>query len=352
MTDYDAKQTLGGNTDAQEILAAQITEFFPTLESEENLSEEIIAKYYDWIFPYKWTSDGGTERRWRAAVRSLCRRHKKLSTLEQFYENNDTDAKQSEEYSGEDEDDYTDNRTNYDVIKYRGAGSPTNTELLAERTERGFATGQNGTKTVRKKGTKRTWTDGRYWTQVLRDVWGSSSPLYDFINAFAQILLAPEPCRIAWSPTVNMRVEADALPTGADPTANIVNEGSAINADWLLSLGLPRGLQGEKGEKGDKGDQGATGPQGPQGVQGDQGATGPQGPQGPQGVQGIQGEKGDKGDKGDPGQNGITVPVSGFYSLSVDASGNLIAYYADDGTAPPFEYDEESGNLYYNTPTE
>ena len=351
MTDYDAKQTLGGNTDAQEILAAQITEFFPTLEREENLSEEIIAKYYDWIFPYKWTSDGGTDRRWRAAVRSLCRRNKKLAGLETFFEENGTDATQTEEYSGQDEDDYTDNRTNYDEIKYRGVGSPTNTELLAERTERGFATGKNGTKTIRKKGTKRTWTDGRYWTQVLRDVWDSSSPLYDFINAFAQILLAPEPCRIAWSPTVNMRVEADALPTGADPTASIVNEGSAINADWLLSLGLPRGLQGEKGEKGDKGDQGATGPQGPQGPQGVPGETGPQGPQGPQGVQGIQGEKGDKGDKGDPGQNGITVPVSGFYSISVDASGNLIAYYADDGTAPPFEYDEESGNLYYNTPT-
>ena len=52
------------------------------------------------------------------------------------------------------------------------------------------------------------------------------------------------------SPTVNMRVEADALPAGADPTASIVNEGSAINADWLLSLGVPRGLQGERGPQG------------------------------------------------------------------------------------------------------
>ena len=396
MTDYDATQTLGGNTDAQEILTAQITEFFPTLESEENLSEEIIAKYYDWIFPYKWTSDGGTERRWRAAVRSLCRRNKKLAGLEAFFEENGTDATLSETYSGQDEDinsgtdtdtyggtdtdtnsgtdtdTFTDDREQVQTVKYKGVGAPTSSSTTAETNETKFNDGKNktvtahergakltrqygqtiarkkGTSIVRKKGTTRTWSDGRTWTEVMRDVWESSSPLYDFINAFAQILLAPEPCRIAWSPTVNMRVEADALPTGADPTASIVNEGSAINADWLLSLGLPRGVQGEKGEKGDPG---AIGPQGPQGIQGAPGATGPQGPQGSQGIQGIQGEKGDKGDKGDPGESGITAPVSGFYSLSVDESGNLIAYYADDGTAPPFEYDEESGNLYYNTPT-
>ena len=274
--------------------------------------------------------------------------------------------------SGTDTDTFTDDREQVQTVKYKGVGAPTSSSTTAETNETKFNDGKNktvtahergakltrqygqtiarkkGTSIVRKKGTTRTWSDGRTWTEVMRDVWESSSPLYDFINAFAQILLAPEPCRIAWSPTVNMRVEADALPTGADPTASIVNEGSAINADWLLSLGLPRGVQGEKGEKGDPG---AIGPQGPQGIQGAPGATGPQGPQGSQGIQGIQGEKGDKGDKGDPGESGITAPVSGFYSLSVDESGNLIAYYADDGTAPPFEYDEESGNLYYNTTT-
>lgn len=58
------------------------------------------------------------------------------------------------------------------------------------------------------------------------------------------------------------------------------------------------------------------------------------------------GEKGDKGDKGDAG---ITVPMSGLFSLGVDADGNIIASYNDAGTGetPKFEYDRESGNIYY-----
>ena len=58
---------------------------------------------------------------------------------------------------------------------------------------------------------------------------------------------------------------------------------------------------------------------------------------------GVKGEKGDKGDAG------ITVPMSGLFSLGVDADGNMIASYNDAGTgeAPKFEYDRESGNVYY-----
>lgn len=56
------------------------------------------------------------------------------------------------------------------------------------------------------------------------------------------------------------------------------------------------------------------------------------------------GEKGEKGDKGDAG---ITVPMAGLFSLGVDSDGNLIASYNDAGTAPEFEYDKETGNIYY-----
>lgn len=58
------------------------------------------------------------------------------------------------------------------------------------------------------------------------------------------------------------------------------------------------------------------------------------------------GEKGEKGDKGDAG---ITVPMSGLFSLGVDGDGNLVASYNDAGTGetPKFEYDRESGNVYY-----
>lgn len=58
---------------------------------------------------------------------------------------------------------------------------------------------------------------------------------------------------------------------------------------------------------------------------------------------------GEKGDKGDRGDAGITVPMSGLFSLGVDADGNIIASYNDAGTGetPKFEYDRESGNIYY-----
>lgn len=98
-----------------------------------------------------------------------------------------------------------------------------------------------------------------------------------------------------------------------------------------------------------------NGPQGPQGIQGPPGQDGAQGPQGPkgdtgpQGPQGIQGPKGDKGDKGDPGESGVTVPVGGFFSMAVDPDGNLYVYYSDNAEAPPFRYDSETGNLYYDT---
>lgn len=91
-----------------------------------------------------------------------------------------------------------------------------------------------------------------------------------------------------------------------------------------------------KGDKGDKGDTGATGPQGPKG---DTGAVGPQGPQG------------DQGPKGDQGESGITVPISGMFTLSGDENGDLWAYYTDGSIPPEFEVDENN-NIYYITPDE
>ena len=63
------------------------------------------------------------------------------------------------------------------------------------------------------------------------------------------------------------------------------------------------------------------------------------------GDKGEKGEKGDKGDKGDTGESGITAPVSGFFTLSVDADGNLWSY-SESVTTPNFEYDSETGSLY------
>ena len=52
-----------------------------------------------------------------------------------------------------------------------------------------------------------------------------------------------------------------------------------------------------------------------------------------------------KGEKGDTGESGVVTPVGGFYTLSVDADGNLWVT-SEDGNTPDFEYDSESGNLY------
>lgn len=63
--------------------------------------------------------------------------------------------------------------------------------------------------------------------------------------------------------------------------------------------------------------------------------TGPPGSQGPQGAQ---------------GESGVMVPASGMFSLYLDPqTGNLYAEYPDGSSPPQFEYDSETGNLYFVT---
>ena len=136
------------------------------------------------------------------------------------------------------------------------------------------------------------------------------------------------------------------LAEGADATASLSGEGLVKT----LSLGIPRGatgIQGPKGETGATGERGSQGPQGPKGDTGPQGLTGPQGVKGEQGERGPQGIQGPKGEKGDRGDSGVTAPLSGFFSLTVDSDGNLWSHVADGAAAPPFSYDSTTGELYY-----
>lgn len=73
---------------------------------------------------------------------------------------------------------------------------------------------------------------------------------------------------------------------------------------------------------------------------------------GPAGPQGKEGEKGEKGEKGERGDSGITVPISGIFTLSGDTDGNLWAYHAEDGVPPSFEHNEETGEIFFITPEE
>lgn len=269
-------QCLGTNAKAQEILKAQIGEFFPALDAAAEVSDEIVNKYYDWVFPYIWTDDGGQERRWASAVRSLCRRHAKLTELESFFSDNDTDATQNEKYGGTDTltrtgDDiakdsgtdnvtFTDNRKQKTTVTFRGVGAPTSSANTAETTETEFPAGANDTDTqtthgkttttthdtqdATTYGKTRTWTDGRTWTQVLADVWAATSPVYDFVNAFAQILLSPDTVCVIWEPTMSMTADAEKLAPGSQPTATIVNVGTATHPRWELHLGLVTGDTG------------------------------------------------------------------------------------------------------------
>lgn len=64
----------------------------------------------------------------------------------------------------------------------------------------------------------------------------------------------------------------------------------------------------------------------------------------------FKGEKGDTGNTGAQGESGVLAPSSGMFSLYLDPStGNLYAEYPDGETHPAFEYDADTGNLYFIT---
>lgn len=64
----------------------------------------------------------------------------------------------------------------------------------------------------------------------------------------------------------------------------------------------------------------------------------------------FKGDQGEKGEKGEQGESGVMAPSSGMFSLFLDpATGDLYAEYPTGETPPVFEYDSESGDLYYVT---
>ncbi|OUQ12405.1 hypothetical protein B5E84_18945 [Lachnoclostridium sp. An14] len=64
----------------------------------------------------------------------------------------------------------------------------------------------------------------------------------------------------------------------------------------------------------------------------------------------FDGAPGEQGPPGPQGESGVMAPASGMFSLYLDpATGDLYAEYPDGSTPPQFEYDSESGNLYFVT---
>lgn len=137
--------------------------------------------------------------------------------------------------------------------------------------------------------------------------------------------------------------------TGVKGEQGPIGPQGPVGATGAAGATGPQGPKGAAGATGPQGLQGPTGATGATGAKGATGATGPQGVKGEQGERGPQGIQGPKGEKGERGDSGVTAPLSGFFSLTVDADGNLWAHAADGASAPPFSYDPDTGELYYET---
>ena len=150
--------------------------------------------------------------------------------------------------------------------------------------------------------------------------------------------------------------------TGAPGTqAQVTNTGTENAA--IFNFTIPQGEQGPKGDTGPQGEQGVKGDTGPQGTPGPQGDPGPQGPAGKDGEDGgyyqpsvddggnltwtaskpdmpsvsgvnIRGPQGLTGNDGAPGANGADGENGGYYSPSVDRSGNLTWTPSEDDMPP------------------
>lgn len=124
-----------------------------------------------------------------------------------------------------------------------------------------------------------------------------------------------------------------------------------LNQDYTLTINYTSGssftttsIRGEKGEQGDRGPQGNQGIQGVQGPRGETGETGAQGPVGPTGATGPQGPQGIQGEQG---TSGIVVSGSNLFSLVMEPNGDLYVVYEDGDDPPDFEYDSQTGNIYW-----
>lgn len=66
-------------------------------------------------------------------------------------------------------------------------------------------------------------------------------------------------------------------------------------------------------------------------------------------IVGPAGPRGEKGDKGEKGDSGVAAPAKGFFSMSVEADGNLYVCSSAGTECPEFEYDPNDGKLYLIT---
>ena len=263
-------QTLGTNEDAKTTLTNVLTEYFPQVVSELSLPERIIEKFYDWMFPFVYTTDGAGARKWSVSVRALCERNPKLADLDAFFNASGTDGTFKESYSGNDTETNTDNSARRTKTEFDGVGDPTSQSTSDSVVVEPVA-GQNTTERKTEYGKTRTYADGRTWSQILADVMNTRGPVYIFINSFAQILREPsEDCEQLpdFPPSMQMKIKIDMLDPNAQATASVTNQGTPYNAVFDLLLGIPQGKQGNQGIPGEPGKDGTNGTDGTDGTDG------------------------------------------------------------------------------------
>lgn len=246
-------QVYGKNTGAQEIVQTELTNAFPSLVEQFDMVNRIYEKFYDWLFPFVYTEDGGADMTWRANVRSWIAKNPKLAELEAHFAQGTLSGTFTENIDDTEDTTFTDNRATKQKTTFKGVDM-TSSGALADEVANEFEQGKNTTENARKYSRTRTYADGRNWVQVMQDVQKAEAPVYTFINSFARLLVSPAWCKQDFCevlpPSVEMSVKTVSVPAGSEPTAEIMNRGTPFNADWLLSLGIPQGPEGRQGPQG------------------------------------------------------------------------------------------------------
>lgn len=246
-------QVYGKNTGAQDIVQTELTSAFPSLVEQFDMVNRIYEKFYDWLFPFVYTEDGGADMTWRASVRSWIAKNPKLAELEAHFAQGTLSGTFTENIDDTDDTTFTDNRATKQKTTFKGVDM-TSSGALADEVANEFEQGKNTTENARAYSRTRTYADGRNWVQVMKDVQAAEEPVYTFINSFARLLVSPAWCKQDFCevlpPSVEMSTKTVSVPAGSEPTAEIVNRGTPFNADWLLSLGIPQGPEGPQGPQG------------------------------------------------------------------------------------------------------
>lgn len=236
-------QTFGLNTDAQTVMTDIITEKFPTLESEYSISAQIIEKFYDYTFPFMYTTDGGGARRWSNAVRAWCGRNAKMVVLESAFADMSADTNFTENISDTNESTITDNSARKTRTTFSGI-SDTSTERTADVVYSEPVVGENTTKNDGTSSRTRIWSSGKSLAECIAEIENVIDPVYSFINGFERLLIPPCPASqrdviIQYPPTMSATATVTETIRQTNFSVTVTNDGTQFNPIWNFNFFVP-----------------------------------------------------------------------------------------------------------------